>query len=80
MKNHTTGHAVMHLLEEITSALDDEFSIDIFIDLAKAFNTIDHRQLLGKPDMYGISGTVYSWVKLFLENCQRRVHLWSFWI
>ena len=41
----------------ITSNLDkNHFTMEIFIDLKKAFNTVDHGVLLKKLDLYGIRG------------------------
>jgi len=41
-KNRTTAHALMETVEGITKAVDDdEYFIDIYIDLQKAFDTID---------------------------------------
>lgn len=40
----------------------------MFIDLSKAFDTINHKVLLHKLYFYGIRGTVYDWVKSYLSN------------
>ena len=38
----------------------------IYLDFAKAFDTIPHRRLLGKLDSYGIRGSILNWIKVFL--------------
>lgn len=49
--------AVMEVTEEISSAIDEkECTVGVFIDLKKAFNTIDHNLLMRKLDRYGIGG------------------------
>ena len=40
--NMSTSQALLELVEEITSSLDSKYSVGIFIDLKKAFDTIDH--------------------------------------
>jgi hypothetical protein len=41
-KKHSTSLALMHLCQKKTSAIDrKEFTIGIFLDLSKAFDTID---------------------------------------
>ena len=47
--NLSTSLAVMELIEEITNATDNKkHAIGVFIDLKKAFDTVDHRILIKK--------------------------------
>ena len=51
----STSMALLELTEEITSALDQKKCIiGVFIDLKKAFDTLDHNLLLKKLEAYGI--------------------------
>ena len=50
-------------------------SIGIFIDLKKAFHTIDHSILLKKLQFYGIRGTAYKWLESYLENRKQYVSI-----
>ncbi len=50
----------MELHEELTSA---KFAVGVFIDLKKAFDTIDHNNLLEKMERYGIRGLGLKWLK-----------------
>ena len=57
---HSTNHALISLTEMIRSALDNEqFACDVFINLQKAFDTVDHKILLSKMNHYGIKGIPY---------------------
>ena len=48
-KNHSTSHALIHLLNKISSAIDQhETTVGIFLDLSKAFDTLDHEILFTK--------------------------------
>ena len=54
-------------VEKIHSAIDNgEYSLGIFLDLAKAFDTVDHTILLNKLEHYGIRGTPHLWFKNYL--------------
>ena len=48
----------MKITEKIRKALDsDNFACGIFVDLRKAFNTVNHEFILNKLEHYGIQGT-----------------------
>ena len=73
-KKFSTDLAIAHLLDKITSAFaKKEHVIAIFMDLSKAFDTINHDILLHKLRNYGIRGTALSWFKSYLSNRQQYV-------
>ena len=54
---HSTTHALISLTEKIREALDNnKYAFGIFIDLKKAFDTVDHNILLKKLEHYGVRG------------------------
>ena len=68
-KNMSTSLAILELVEEITNAIDDRKStVGVFIDLKKAFDTVDHNSLIKKLEHYGIRGLANKWVRSYLEN------------
>ena len=59
----------MELVENICESIDKKkYVMGIFIDLKKAFDTIDHTILLDKLYHYGIRGISNDWVKSYLKN------------
>ena len=53
------GQAIIELIDKITLAIErKEYSIGIFWDLSKGFDTVNHEILLQKLDHYGIRGIV----------------------
>lgn len=73
-KNHSTYMALLALYDKVSEAVDNnEFSVGIFIDLSKAFDTLDHEILLKKLESYGIRGNAYLLLKSYLSNRQQFV-------
>ena len=73
---HSTNDALLDLTEDIRKAIDDnKFAFGVFIDLQKAFDTVDHTILLKKLYHYGIRGVVNSWFKSYLSNRKQCVKI-----
>jgi hypothetical protein len=45
----------------------------IYLDFAKAFDTVPHKRLLNKLEAYGVNGRILKWIANFLQNRRQRV-------
>ena len=71
-KHHSTDLALLDIYDKISSALSNHLhTIGIFLDLSKAFDTIDHSILLTKLHHYGIRGTPLALLSDYLHNRQQ---------
>ena len=68
-KGHNTKHAITALTELIRESLDNNgFAAGIFIDLKKAFDTVEHSILIHKLRHYGIRGKALDTLRSYLSN------------
>ena len=70
--SNSTERAVIQLISQILNAFNEnKYTLGIFIDLSKAFDTVDHDILLKKLDMYGIKGKNLKWLHSYLTNTKK---------
>ena len=75
-KKHSTSHAAMLLVEEIVKAFEKkQYVLGIFLDLSKAFDTIDHSILLQKLNHFGIRGIAHKWFSSYLKGRTQQVEI-----
>ena len=70
-KGHNTNHPILHVLKKIFNSLDSgnpKYTLSIFIDIKKAFDTVDHSILLKKLKFYGFHGITLTWFENYLGN------------
>ena len=73
-KHHSTDLALVQLYDKVTEAMaNNKHVIGIFMDLSKAFDTLDHEILLKKLQVYGIRGVTLSWFRNYLLDRQQYV-------
>ena len=71
---HSNTHALINITEKIRSALDhNKVSCGIFVDLQKAFDTVNHKILLQKLNYYGYRGVINDWFRSYLFERKQKV-------
>ena len=67
----STSHALMDLVERC----EKKCLIGVFIDLKKAFDTVNHTLLIDKLEYYGIRGIAQEWLKSYLKDRKQFVQI-----
>jgi hypothetical protein len=76
----STIDAITEFTSDLLPALDNKQKcLGVYLDLSKAFDTINHQILLKKLDYYGIRGKALEWFKSYLNQrrqyvCYKDVH------
>ena len=80
IKGRNVNHAVIKTVNYITEALNkDQFVAGIFLDVGRAFDTVNHDILIAKMEKAGIRGTANSWFKSFLTGRKQKVKIGDSW-
>ena len=78
-QQYSTSYALINIAENIRKVLDvGNIGRGVFVDLQKAFNTVDHQILSTKLNHYGIRGVSNDWFKSHLSNRNQYVSINGF--
>jgi hypothetical protein len=73
---YSTVQAVTRITDKIQKAIENkQYSCGIFLDLSKAFDTVNHDILITKLEHYGIRGIAKDWFKSYLFNRKQYVSI-----
>lgn len=73
-QGHSTEMASLELVDRIAKDIDAKKTpFSIFLDLSKAFDTLDHGILIEKLKYYGINGITLEWFKSYLTNRSQKL-------
>ena len=75
-QKHSTNHALLSMTQQIKDTIDNgNIAIGVFVDFQKAFDTVNHKILLGKLEHYGILGVANKWFSSYLHNRKQYVSI-----
>ena len=75
-KNSSTTHALLKITEQIRESIENKkYGYVVFIDLKKAFDTVNHDILIQKLEHYGIRNNRLKWFQSYLNNRKQYVYV-----
>ena len=78
-RSHSTDLALLKFYDHVSGALaDGEHVLGVFMDLSKAFDTLDHSILLSKLEHYGVRGIALKWFTSYLSMRKQFTYCNSF--
>ena len=73
-KSHSTSHLLLEAVNDWTQTLEQRGTCHcLFLDFAKAFDSVPHQRLLLKLERIGITGDLLLWINHFLTTRFQRV-------
>ena len=73
---HSTSHALINFVNKVANAVDcQKYLAGIFLDLSKAFDTLDRAIVLSKLEACNITGTAHQWITDYFRNTIQYVQI-----
>jgi hypothetical protein len=77
-KGLSTENATFRLTDSVFTSINPKIHVgEIFCDLAKAFDCVNHANLLAKLHFHGIRGVTANWFKSYLTNRRQKIEIKS---
>ena len=77
-KWHSTETSVIQTTDAILNAIDKKkLTATVFLDMSKAFDSIDHELLISKLEDVGVSNATLLWFRSYLSNRKQVVKIHS---
>ena len=77
--NYSTNHALLSITESIKELIDSSnYVCGVFVDLEKAFDTVNYKILCEKLDYYGLRGNVNKLIESYLAIIKQYVSISGF--
>ena len=70
-----TEHAILQLIDQTNNSFQkNHFTLGIFIDLLKVFDTVYYSILIKKLKLYGVKGNNLRWFESYLSNRKQYIN------
>ena len=68
-EGHSKEHAIVQIVDQFRNSFESkQYSLGVFVDFSKVFDTVNHKLLISKLESYGIRGKNLLWFISYLIN------------